>query len=277
MSRFSAGKGHSVVGVVRPVILAGALAAMMAACPFGSARAAGVETTGRCDKPLNFGIGTEAHITQARGRAMIEIVYPAAAGRKIDVEYGDELYSRKFGDDGVIRLAFALTAAENTFTVSLSEMAPVTCSLSVPDFDKYYRVILRWHDPIKLDLHVVEPNGRLNETGHVTSKRPNNDHTQGIGEIDIVGVPPTGDEVGETSYVVDAKSVPTDGVFSFKVDFVSRGSDAVPPYCGDNALATPRIDFIKIQAGTVSVSRMSLNRARCQEKIPDNRRLIPLR
>lgn len=239
--------------------------------------AAGPEPFAQCDRPENFGSNAQFRISQQRGRALIELTKPGTAGRKFDVEYGDELYSQKFGADGSIRLGFALTAAENQFILTMSETAPVTCTVNVPELNKIFRVILRWHDPVQLDLNVLEPGGRMGEIGNVSGARPNSARKDGIGQMDIVGGVPAEDATGEMSYVTDAATVPPDGVFGFRVDYVTRGSQPDAPYCDDNALATPRIEFIKIDGGKITTQRLSLNRARCKEKIPDNRRLMMLR
>lgn len=239
--------------------------------------AAGPDTVGQCDRPANFGPDAQVKVTQQKGRALIEISKPNTAGRKLEVEYGDELYSQKFSADGTIRLGFVLTAQENRFSLTMSETSPVTCNVSVPDFNKIYRAVLRWHDPVQLDLFVLEPGGRPGEIGGISGARPNIDHREGIGHMDIIGGVPAEDATGEMSYVADASAIPPDGVFGFKVDFVSRGSQAEQPYCDDNPLATPRIEFIKIEGGKVSIQRLSLNRARCRDKIPENRRLMPIR
>ncbi len=253
------------------------LVSVICLCPLRPVLAAGVQTVANCDKPLDLGPGGRVRITQSRARASVEISQPGAAGRKVEVEYGDELYRQTVGKDGLLRLAFALTAADNQFVVTMSEAAPMTCTINVPDFAKIFRAVLRWHDPVQLDLNVLEPNGRMNETGNISASRPNNDQADGIGQMDIVGAVPTDDATGEMSYVADGSSVPPDGVFGFKVDYVTRGSRAMPPYCGDNALAAPRIDFIKIQGGTVTIEKLTLNRIRCGDQIANNRRLMPIR
>ena len=239
--------------------------------------AAEPDSVAKCDKPENFGPDARVRVTQQRGRVLIDIVKPNTAGRKLEVEYGDELYSQKFGTDGSVRLGFALTAPENQFTLTMSETAPVTCTISVPGFNKIFRAILRWHDPVQMDLNVLEPNGRMGEVGHINGSRPNSARTDGIGQMDIVGGVPAAEATGEMSYVADLASVPADGVFGFKVDYVTRGSQAEAPYCDDNALAFPRVEFIKIESGKVTVTKLSLNRIRCHEKIPESRRLMPIR
>jgi len=255
--------------------MAGALALLGGTCLAPAAHAAG--TAAQCDKPENFGADAEVRVSQAKGRALVEIVKPNTAGRKLEVEYGDELYTQKFGADGSVRLGFALTAQDNEVTLTMSETTPVRCTIPVPEFNKIFRAVLRWHDPVQLDLNVLEPGGRLGETGNVSGGRPNTARNQGIGQMDIIGGVPAEDSTGEMSYVADAAAVPPDTVFGFRVDFVTRGSQPEAPYCDDNALATPRIDFIKIEGGKVTTERLSLNRARCREKIPDNRRLMPIR
>ena len=222
--------------------LAGALSLATGFFPANPAMAA--DSVVRCDRPENFGGDAQFRVSQQRGRALIEISKPGTAGRKLEVEYGDELYSQKFGADGTVRLGFALTAAENQFTLTMSETSPVTCTATVPDMNKIFRVILR---------------------------------KDGIGQMDIVGGVPAEDATGEMSYVADATTVPADGVFGFKVDYVTRGSQPEAPYCDDNALATPRIDFIRIEGGKVTAQRLSMNRAKCREKISDSRRLMMIR
>ena len=257
--------------------LAGALTIALGGWPARSAAAATTDSTAQCDKPGNFGPDAKVRVTQQRGRALIEIVKPNAAGRKLDVEYGDELYSQKFGADGGVRLGFALTAPDNQFTLTMTETAPVTCTVSVPEFNKIFRAILRWHDPVQMNLNVLEPNGRIGEVGHVSGTRPNSARTEGIGQMDIIGGVPINDATGEMSYIADMALAPPEGVFGFKVDYVTRGSQPEAPYCDDNPLATPRIDFIKIVGGKVTFEKLSLNRIRCREKIPENRRLMPIR
>ena len=216
-------------------------------------------------------------VTQTQGRATIEAEKPGNAGRKIEVEYGDDIFSRKFGADGRVRFGFALTAPKNRFVITIGETAPINCTLDVPGFNNFYRAILRWRDPIQLDLHIVEPGGLLGGAGHVSASNPNTDLKQGVGLVDIFGEVPVDGATAEMSYVADAAAIPPDGVFSFKVDYLTRGAMPEAPYCDDKPLAAPQFEFISIANGNVRTQRMSTNRARCREKIADNRRLIPIR
>ena len=232
----------------------------------------------QCDNSSSLGADAQLRVTQQKGRALIEILKPNSAGRKVDIEYGDELYSQKFGADGRLRAGFALTAASNQFSINMSEAAPINCTANVPDFNKYYRVILRWHDPVQLDLHVIEPGGRQGEAGYVNGSRPNTNLNQGIGQMDVIGGVPAEGATGEMSYVVaDAAAIPPNTVFSYKIDYVTRGNQPESPYCDDNALAAPQVEFITIENGLINTRKLSLNHARCREKIPEARRLMPIR
>ena len=240
--------------------------------------AAMAQTAVPCDNQSALGADTQLRVTQQKGRALIEISRANSSGRKIDVEYGDELYTQKFGADGKVRTGFALTAEENTFVINMSEMQPVTCKVMVPDFKKFYRVILRWRDPVQFDLNIIEPGGRIGEVGHINASRPNNALNQGVGQMDVVSGVPAEGATAEMSYVVaDASTIPQGGVFGFKLDYVTRGGQPEAPYCDEAPLATPQFEFITIEGGTVNARKMTVNRARCKEKIADARRLVPIR
>jgi hypothetical protein len=231
-----------------------------------------------CDAGGNLPANTQLLVTQQQGRALVEISRPGSTGRKVDIEYGDELYSPKFGPDGKLRFAFALTAATNQFTLSMSETPSITCDVTVPNFQKLYRVVLRWRDPVQLDLNVLEPGGKMGDTGNVSGARANSDLSQGIGTMDIIDNAPADGATAELSYVVaNPAAIPPNSMFGFKLDYVTRGAQPDAPYCDEFPLAAPRFDFIVIANGEVTTRKMSANRAHCREKIADARRLMPIR
>ena len=249
-----------------------------AALTAGSGAMASAQTIGHCYHADALGANTQLRVSQQEGRALIEIARPNSGGRRVEVDYGDELYSLKFGADNKIRISFALTAAKNDFGINISEAPPVSCSVDVPEFAKLFRVILRWHDPVQLDLNVLEPGGRMGEFGHVNATRTNNGLTQGLGQMDVLGVPAADGATSEMSDVVaNGAVIPPGGEFTYKVEYVTRGLAPDAPYCENHPLAAPQFDFITIQKGEVVTRKMSVNRARCNEKIADSRRLMPIR
>ena len=251
--------------------------ALAAALTFASG-AAMAQTQAQCDQQTNLGVNAQLRVSQTMGRALVEIAKPNSGGRKVDIEYGDELYTFRMGPDGKLRAGFALTAATNQFTISMTETAPITCDLAVPDFAKLYRVVLRWRDPVQLDLNVLEPGGRMGEPGHVNASRPNTNLSQGIGQMDLIGGAPADGATAEVSYVVpNVALIPANTQFTYKIDYVTRGLQPEAPYCDEHALASPQVEFITIENGKVSTRKLGMGRARCREKIADARRYMPVR
>jgi len=250
------------------------LAALLCAFTAGGAAA---QTQATCTNMDKLG-DTKLSVTQQYGRALVELTRPNSAGRKVEIEYGDESYIGRFERDGRARLGFALTDAKNEIGIRLSETPPITCKLDVPEFAKIYRVILRWRDPIQLDLHVVEPGRRMGEFGHVSPGRPNTNFAQGMGQMDVVSGVPMDGATAESSYVVpDAAAIPPDSVFAFRAEYVTRGMKPAPPYCDDGALAVPQVELIIIEKGKVTTRKIGTNRAPCGETLPESRRYMVIR
>jgi hypothetical protein len=248
----------------------------LAICAFTS-NSAMAQTQAQCTNLDKLG-DTQLRVTQQYGRALVELTRPNSAGRKVEIEYGDESYIGKFERDGRARLGFALTDAKNEISIRLSETPTLVCKIEVPEFAKIFRVILRWRDAVQLDLHVIEPGRRLGEFGHVSPARPNTNFAQGLGQMDVVSGVPTDGATAESSYVVpDASAIPADSVFGFRAEYVTRGMKPQPPHCDDHPLAAPPIELIVIDKGKVTARKMATNRAPCGEALAENRRYMTIR
>lgn len=231
----------------------------------------------QCTTPAGMG-ATTIRTEQRNARAMVEITRPNSAGRKAEVEYNDEVFSTKFDADGKARMAFVLGAALNEITVRLTESPVVTCKIEVPDFNKIYRVTLMWRDTVKLDLDVVEPGRRPGGFGHVNRSRANNDLSQGLGQIDIVTDAVDEGATSQVSYVLaDATNMPAGSVLGLKLDYITRGGNPAPPYCGDHPKASIPFEVITLDRGQTKRSIFSVGRARCGEPLGDNVRLMRIR
>jgi len=255
-----------------------AVALSISAVVLATPRLAAAQTAVQCEGISSVGADTQLKITQYKASVAIEMFRPNSANRKVEIEYGDEVFSRKFGTDGKIRISFGLTAAENSFVLSISETPPIECKANVPDFNRLYRAILRWHDPVQLDLNVLEPGGQMGSTGHISPTRPNTQLNQGLGQIDVLNNRPTDGTTGEISYVVsDLASLPQGGGMRFRLDYVTRGSQPELPYCDEGTLAAPQFELIIIDRGVVNTRKLGMNRVRCREAIPEASRLLPIR
>lgn len=221
---------------------------------------------------------TKLQVGQQFGRAVVALSRPNSTGHKVEIEYGDETYIGQFDRDGKARIGFALTAPKNEIEIRIVEMPTVTCKIDVPEFNTLYRVVMRWHDPIQLDLHILEPGGKFGDVGHISPARPNTNLSQGIGQMDVISGVPAEGATSETSYVVrDDSVIPPDSVFGFRAEYVTRGMKPALPYCDDGALATPNLDLIIIARGKVTTSKLGTNHLHCGDVVAENHRLMVLR
>jgi hypothetical protein len=207
------------------------------------------DVTGTCGKidPA----GTRIAVLQSRGHAVVTIAgQPSRHNALARVDYDDETYTGRFDDKGQAVIEFALVGTENKMTVRGPDFAPVHCDVAFPDIDHFYRVILRWHDPVRLDLHVVEPGRRLGGFGDIHAGARNPKKDKGLGEMDVVTDPGDPGMTGEQSYVLDEQTRPTDDAgYTFRVDYVSRAAHPDPRFCGSGPEASIPLSLIVLDKG----------------------------
>jgi hypothetical protein len=240
-------------------------------CILVTCASAAAQTQATCSNIDRLG-ATHLQVSEQLALATVDVLQPGGAGRRVEVDYGDEAYIGVVGRDGKAQISFALTAATNEFDIQLSETPPIRCKLAVPEFKKVYRAVLRWRDPIQLDLHVIEPEGRLGGVGDVGPNQP-----RGLGQMDLIGRVPVDGGTSETSYVVvDGSTLAPDRIFEFRVEYVTRGMKPVLPYCDDGALASAQMELIIIDRGVATSTNVGTNRLHCGVAVPENRRFMVL-
>jgi hypothetical protein len=232
---------------------------------------------GECNLPADPK-GTTIALSEQDGRAELTVTRPNSAGRKFKIEYSDEMFVGKFDAQGRATLTFALIAPSNEISIRLAEVSVINCKIDVPEFGKIYRVVMRWRDPVRLDLDVVEPGRQPGGFGNVNRSRPNTDLQQGAGQMDVISDPAEEGATGEISYLVaNGAALLAAGTPTLRLDYVSRGNRPEPPYCGDHPRASIQFELYVISRGEVKRSNFSTARARCGEPLPDSARLMRLR
>lgn len=235
---------------------------------------AAAQTKGTCANAERIG-STRLQVTEQNSRALVEIERPGGAGQKVEIEYGDELYVSRIGPDNKLQIAFSLMAPSNSFSIRLAETPALNCKIDVPEFKKIYRIVLRWHDPVQLNFHVVEPGGRIGGQGDVASDKPA--PAGALGQMDVVGRVPDDGTTAETSFVVpDASVLPEDRPFDLRVEYLTRGMKPALPYCDDGPLASIQMDLIVIDRGVATTASVGTNRLHCGVAVPENRRFMRL-
>ena len=79
---------------------------------------------------------TQFRVSQQSGRALVVLSRPHSVGRKVEIDYGDELYVGEFDQDGRARMGFVLTEPRAEFAIRIAGSPAVTCAVEVPDFNK---------------------------------------------------------------------------------------------------------------------------------------------
>lgn len=241
---------------------------------FGHPASAGA---GECRLPADMKNVT-IDLDQRDARAELVVTRPNSAGRKFRVENSDEMYVGKFDPQGRAVIAFALIAPSNEISIRLAEMPLITCKIDVPEFSRLYRVVVRWRDPVQLDLDVVEPGRQPGGFGHINRGHANTDLRQGLGQLDMITDPSEDGATGELSYVVaNAAALLATGIPTLRLDYASRGARPEPPFCGEHARASIPFELYVINHGEVKRSNFSTARARCGEPMADSSRLMRLR
>ncbi len=232
---------------------------------------------GECNLPADTR-GATLSLSEQDARAELTVTRPGSAGRKFKIEYNDEMFIGRFDAQGRAVVNFSLIAAANEISIRLAEIPVITCKLAVAEFAKVYRVVLRWRDPVQLDLDVVEPGRQPGGPGNINRGRANTDLKQGLGAIDVNIEPIEDGATGEISYAVaNGAALLAAGVPTLRVDYVSRGARPEPPYCGDNPRASIPFELYVISRGDVKRSNFSTARARCGEVMAETARLMRLR
>ncbi len=265
---------HTVVSrAIRPLAGLSALAACLLAATPASADVAGV-----CAKSEDP--GTRVSLTQDHGRGTVTIAStPSRKNQVVRVEYDDETYATRFDANGQASLNFALVGVENKVIVRGGEFGAIRCQVSFPEIATVYRAILRWHDPVRLDLHVIEPGRRVGGYGDVHPDARNTALDRGIGQMDVVTDPEGAGATGEQSYVVDETARPKEGgLFTFRFDYVSRGARPVAPFCGTGPQANISLTLLILDHGQLLPARnYDTGSIPCGQSIPDELRLQRLR
>ena len=261
-------------------LIRGTIAAILAALAVTPALAADV--TGSCGK-IETG-ADKLSVIQSRGHATVTISGPApAAGAHpapvARVDYDGETYFGHYEPNGTATITFALVGTDNKLTVRGTGSGPVHCEVGFPDIDKYYRVIMRWHDPVRLDLHVIEPGRRLGGFGDIHPGARNPRLDKGLGQMDVVTEAGDDGATGEQSYVLDEAARPAEeGGFAFRVDYASRGAHPDPRFCGAGAEATVALSLIVLDKGRKSPAKAyEIGSVPCGQAIPDDARAQRLR
>ena len=238
---------------------------------------AAAQTGGTCSA-LDDG-HTKVTAVQARGRGTITVATDAGrAGQLVWVDYDGESFAARIAANGQAALSMALVSDSIQISVRGPEFSTVHCDLPAPDRAQYFRVVLRWRAPVRMNLHVVEPFRRMWEYGHIRPAEPGAPPPAGIGQIDIITDAIAEDATGEQSYVIEDAARPKDGVFTFRAEYASRGDKPAGDFCETGKFADIEYDLTVLEPGKpAKIRKFRTGAMPCGRESPPNVRFFSMK
>lgn len=145
-----------------------------------------------------------------------------------------------------------------------------------PDHGRVVKALLAWDAPVDLDLHVVEPDGRLGgPTGVVSAAVPNRAGGRALGRLERAddGKGPGGKL---EAYVLEDAARAAGGSLGLLVSDASRGRLAAGEHCGAGRLAGVPYRLITLAGGQVRARRYALAALPCGRELDDAAFYVPV-
>lgn len=216
---------------------------------------------------------TDRVIRTEPGILSVYLHSPCRAGQQAVLMSEGRDYLLRFNREGLAYRAIAVLTPMAEFLLRLdgSEAQPIT--VAMPPLDKTTLVVLRWETPSALELHVVEPGGKLLGEGD------NNPHTPSRkvrGRMIDASTVDSGWR--EQIYALTSGEpwpVNTAGIF---VDFLDRADPPEAPFCGDDPMASPAFEVAMAFGGTVRrPQRISMAAVPCGTPLTQSQRYLRIR
>jgi hypothetical protein len=202
------------------------------------------------------------------GLERMTVTSPCRRGDLVRAEYDSALQQTAFfSDDGVAHLAVALTGAPGPITLRYQDETTSAVEIEAGSPATALRVTLQWELPVDLNLHVVEPGGRVNEKGDAAVGHAP-EQFGFAGRIDLQDDGKGSGPFQESYVFPDRLQRPTD-VFTIYVEDASRGREPAEPHCGKGRLAIIRFSLVIADRGKVSKRPFTLTPADCGQPLDD--------
>lgn len=214
----------------------------------------------------------EADVRDGLARIRIQAPCPAGTPVTVRVEPRGWTFHRSLGADGAVELAVPLVDPEVRITAEASD-GPVAERAVGTATDRWLRVLLVWEAGTDLDLHVLEPGGRL--SGSVRHVHPGDPAGGGraLGRLERAD---DGTRLGTKieSYMVEVAGARGAALRLFVVD-AGRGRTPVPPHCSGGELAAPEFRILVAAGREVESRTFRIPPVSCGVRLDDRRFFVP--
>lgn len=198
-----------------------------------------------------------SEFTEDQGLVEVMLSNPCRKGAVARIEAEGLTLAASFDDNGHARILLPLFHPEVEIRWQAADEAMKNKRVRFSGFRNALRVALIWHDPVDLDLHVVEPGATFGaSSGHVSP-----DHlTSGLGIMHVDGhSQPTGDRV--EVYDLPPERNPHEGLFKVYVDVAATDTGARSSPCGE--LAGPEFQLRILRYGNVDDQNFGFKKGAC--------------
>lgn len=195
----------------------------------------------------------------AEDHGLVEVILsnPCRKGVAARIETEGLALRATFDDNGHARILLPLFHPEADIRWQTADETMKNKHVRFSGFHDALRVALIWHDPIDLDLHVVEPGAAFGALrGHVSPHHL----TSGLGVMHVnARTQPTGDRV--EVYDLMPERNPHEGLFKVYVDVAAPDDAPRSSACGD--LAEPEFQLRVLRYGEIDNQNFGFKKAAC--------------
>jgi len=218
----------------------------------------------------------QLEVAERDGLARIAVQGPCPAGMPVvvRVEPRGWTFHRSLDGQGRAELTVPLVDPEVRIAVETDGVTPVIRTLRVSGRERLLRVLLVWEAGTDLDLHVLEPGGRL--SGEVRHLHPGNPTGggQALGRLERFD---DGTRLGTKIESYGLERARAEGaVLRLFVADVARGRRPVPPHCSGGELASPVFHILVVDGETVRERTFRIPVVVCGARLDDQQFFLPV-
>ncbi len=201
------------------------------------------------------------------GLERITIASPCRRNEKVSATYGVFQQETVFSDEGVAHFAVALTNEQRPIIVRYKDGKTHSVAIDTSNLPAVFRITLQWDAPVDLNLHVVEPGGRVGGKGDATpGHSPELFDLKGRIDLEDDG---TGLSPFQESYVFPNGLQRPTGEFTVHVENATRGRVPSGAHCDKGEYAQIEFSLLIVDRGEVRKHLFKMLPLPCGQPLDD--------
>jgi uncharacterized protein YfaP (DUF2135 family) len=203
-------------------------------------------------------------ISEKYGMAKITVRAIARAGQSATVHVEDRDYTGTFDRSGTFVCKVAVPKGNEQIYVDLADGTSLQGHATGADLAGILLFVLRWDQPVDFALSVLAPG----EPQPIDREHP-------VGQKgDFLDIGGCGSGWHEEVFAVIGRDQSPNDVYTFRLDYRSRGDFAIDPYCQGGRFAAPEVEVVeRDRTQAVKTWRFHPSAAQCEKQVPAHMRL----